>query len=92
VVIGAGSSRRLIHSAVEYADEINVYADEELIRFAHREIEASQRAVGLSVYVWDWPENIATAVAKWEQLGGERVFLTFWHSFDGLERAVELMG
>lgn len=34
VVVGAGSSRRLIHSAVEYADEINVYADEEIIRFS----------------------------------------------------------
>src|SRR5712692_6654792 len=31
VVVGAGSSRQLIRSAVEYADEINVYADEELI-------------------------------------------------------------
>src|SRR5437879_1777005 len=40
VVIGAGSSRRLIHSAVEYADEINVYADEEIIRFARQHIDA----------------------------------------------------
>lgn len=34
IVVGAGRSRRLIPSAVEYADEINVYATEELIRFA----------------------------------------------------------
>ncbi|HEY7356468.1 MAG TPA: LLM class flavin-dependent oxidoreductase, partial [Ktedonobacterales bacterium] len=34
VMVGAGSSRRLIRSAVEYADEINVYADDDLIRFA----------------------------------------------------------
>src|SRR5439155_26884085 len=43
VVVGAGSSRRLIHSAVEYADEVNLYADDELIRFARDEIEASNR-------------------------------------------------
>jgi alkanesulfonate monooxygenase SsuD/methylene tetrahydromethanopterin reductase-like flavin-dependent oxidoreductase (luciferase family) len=91
VVVGAGSSRRLIRSAVEYADEINVYANEELIRFARQEIEVSHRTIALSVYVWDWPEDIATALATWEQLGVERTFLTFWHPFDTLARAVELM-
>ncbi len=51
VVIGAGRSRSLIRSAVAYADEINVYADDELIRFARQEIEASSRAVTLSAFV-----------------------------------------
>jgi len=87
VVVGAGSSRKLILSAVEYADEINVYADEDLIRFAHREIEASDRAIALSVFVWDWPEDIATKLVTWEQLGVERTFLTLWHPFDQLAHA-----
>jgi alkanesulfonate monooxygenase SsuD/methylene tetrahydromethanopterin reductase-like flavin-dependent oxidoreductase (luciferase family) len=81
----------LIHSAVEYADEINVYADEELIRFARQEIDASRRNVALSVYVWDWPEDIAGKLAAWEQLGVERVFLTFWYPFDTLRCAVDLL-
>jgi alkanesulfonate monooxygenase SsuD/methylene tetrahydromethanopterin reductase-like flavin-dependent oxidoreductase (luciferase family) len=91
IVVGAGSSRRLIRSAVEYADEINVYASEELIRFARREIEASGRAIGLSVFVWDWPKDIAASLAAWEQLGVERTFLTFWHPFDSIEDAVKYL-
>src|SRR5258708_2496811 len=51
IVFGAGRSRSLIRSAVEYADEINVYADEDLMRFTHQEIEASRRAISLSVFV-----------------------------------------
>lgn len=91
VVVGAGGSRRLISSAVEYADEINVYADEDLIRFARQEIEVSGRAVALSVFVWDWIEDITDKLAAWEQMGVERTFVTFWHPFDALERAVEWM-
>ena len=91
IVVGAGSSRRLIRSAVEYADEINVYADDELVRFARQQIETSRRTVSLSVYVWDWPEDIAAALKRWEQLGVERTFLTFWHPFDTLVRATDLM-
>ena len=91
VVVGAGGSRRLIRSAVEYADEINVYATEELIGFARQEIEASHRTISLSVYVWDWPENIVAALSAWEHLGVERTFLTFWHPFDTLAHAVDLM-
>lgn len=86
-VVGVGKSRRLLHSAVEYADEVNVYADEELIREARRAIEASGRDVTLSVYVWDWPEAIEDKLRHWEQLGVDRAFVTFWEPFEGLERA-----
>jgi len=87
VVIGAGRSRSLIRSAVAYADEINVYADDDLIRFARREIEASSRAVTLSAFVWDWLEDIAGKLVAWEKLGVERTFITFWHPFDQLAPA-----
>jgi alkanesulfonate monooxygenase SsuD/methylene tetrahydromethanopterin reductase-like flavin-dependent oxidoreductase (luciferase family) len=87
VVVGAGKSRRLIGSALGYADEINVYADDELIRFARRQIDESPRPVALSVYVWDWPEQLPERLARWEELGVARVFLTFWHPFADLERA-----
>jgi alkanesulfonate monooxygenase SsuD/methylene tetrahydromethanopterin reductase-like flavin-dependent oxidoreductase (luciferase family) len=91
IVIGAGSSQKLIHSAVEYADEINVYADEDVIRFARHEIEASKRSITLCTFVWDWPEDIGTKLAMWAQLGVERTFLTFWYPFDKLAQATELM-
>jgi hypothetical protein len=83
---GAGRSRSLIRSAVAYADEINVYADDELIRFARQEIEASSRAVTLSAFVWDWLKDIAGKLVAWEKLGVERPFITFWHPFDQLAR------
>jgi len=92
VMVGAGSSRNLIRSAVGYADELNVYADDELIRFARQRIDAAQRPVALSVYVWDWPTNLAEKLAAWEDLGVTRTFLTFWHPFDKLAEAAAWMG
>ena len=53
--------------------------------------DAFQCAVSLSVFVWGWPEDIADKLSAWEQLGVERTFLTFWHPFDTLPRAVDLM-
>ena len=91
VVVGVGSSRRLIHSAVEYADEINVYSDDDVIRFARQEIDTSHGSVDLSVFVWDWPQDIAAKLALWEGLGVERVFLTFWHPFDKIVDAVKFL-
>ncbi len=93
VVVGAGSSRRLIQSAVEYADEINVYGDDDVIRFAQQAIAASQRAVSLSVYApWDLSEeDTASKLATWEQLGVERTFLTFWPPFDKIPVAIKYM-
>lgn len=91
VVVGVGKSRSLLHSAIEYADEVNVYADEELIRAARREIEASGRRIALSAYVWDWRADIKEKLKEWEQLGVERTFVTFWEPFDRLEQAVNWM-
>jgi alkanesulfonate monooxygenase SsuD/methylene tetrahydromethanopterin reductase-like flavin-dependent oxidoreductase (luciferase family) len=91
VVIGAGDSRRLISGAVEYADEVNVYADDDAIRFARQAIEAAQRRVSLSVYVWDWFEDIKEKMIAWEQLGVERTFITFWHPFDKLALMADLL-
>lgn len=91
VMVGAGSSRRLMSSALAYADELNVYADDDLIRFARQQIDAAQRPVALSVYVWDWPDDLPDKLAAWEALGVSRVFLTFWHPFDQLATAASLM-
>ena len=64
-------------------------ADEDLMRFAHHEIEASARAISLSVFVWDWPDDLPAKLATWEQLGVVRTFLTFWHPFEKLEQVAE---
>lgn len=91
VVVGAGKSRRLIQSAVTYADEINVYADDEIVGFAATQIAKAQRAVSLSVYVWDWPDNIKARLAAWEAMGVERTFLTIWDPFASLADMVSLL-
>ena len=91
VVVGVGKSRRLLHSAIEYVDEVNVYADEEMIREARREIEASGREIALSAYVWDWRADIEEKLKEWEQLGVERTFVTFWEPFDKLGQAAHCM-
>ena len=91
VVVGVGSSRRLLHSAVEYADELNVYANEELMREARKEIEKAGREVTLSTFVWEWREDIKEKLKEWEQLGVERTFVTFWEPFEKLEQAANWM-
>lgn len=91
VVVGSGSSRALIRSAAGYADEVNVYADDELVRLAAGEIEASGRDVALSVYVWDWPDRIEERLEVWGQSGATRVFLTFWPPYESMEQARGLL-
>ena len=90
VVVGAGSSRHLISDAVTYADELNVYADDEVIHFALDKIHASQRTIPLSVFVWDWPDNLAEKMQEWRTMGIERVFLTLW-SIGSLDEAVKFL-
>lgn len=89
VVIGVGSSRSLLHSALEYADELNVYADDAFIQEARRSIEASGREITLSTFVWDWRTDIAEKLKAWEQLGVTRTFITFWEPFTQLEQAAQ---
>ncbi|GCE08078.1 LLM class flavin-dependent oxidoreductase [Dictyobacter aurantiacus] len=91
VVVGAGNSRRLIQSAVTYADEINVYADDEIIRFAAEQIASAPRSPSLSVYVWEWPADIAAKLASWEAMGVERTFLTIWDPFTSLADMASLL-
>lgn len=85
VVVGVGSSRSLLRSAMAYADEVNIYADEDLMREACREIEASGREITLSTFVWDWREDIREKLKEWEQLGVSRTFVTFWEPFEKLD-------
>lgn len=94
VVVGVGSSRSLIRSAVRYADELNVYADEEVLRYARARIEESGRTVGISVYrhlEWnEWPDDVSEELRRWEDLGVERIFLNLGYDWNLTARVLEL--
>ncbi|MDQ3855552.1 MAG: LLM class flavin-dependent oxidoreductase [Chloroflexota bacterium] len=92
VVVGASASRRLIRSAVTYADELNVDSDPSVLSFASQEIQASGRKVALSViaYWMEWPRDAAGELRQLEEQGVERVFVNLAHPFDLLPRLVDL--
>src|SRR3954465_15524620 len=77
VVAGVGGSRRMIRSAVAYADELNLYSDPELFAFAQAEIAKAGRAIDCSVYLhWDkWPDDPRGELARWEALGASRALV-----------------
>ncbi len=82
VVVGVGRSQRLIGSAVAYADELNVYADEAVWAFAQAQVAQSGRAVDLSVFLdWGkWPADIGAELAAWQARGAARAMITIgWH-------------
>lgn len=90
IVIGVGNSKRLLHDAVSYADEINVYTDDEFIQLARRDIEASQREVALSTFIWGWREDLAEKLPAWEAMGVERVFVTIWRPQEHLAELAKM--
>ena len=77
VVVGVGGSRRMIRSAVAYADELNLYSDPDLFTFAQAEIAQAGRAIDSSVYLhWDkWPDDPRGELARWEALGASRALV-----------------
>lgn len=98
VMVGAGESRRLIESAVSYADEINVYPKEDLVTFAREAIARSGRPIVLSVFVhWftaEWPTNrdaLVENLSRWGSYGVERVYVNVGYDADLVER-VERLG
>ena len=94
VVVGVGSSRRMVRSAVRYADELNVYADEDILRYAQEQITASGRTIDISVYRhydWDkWPDDLAGDLWKWSQEGEARVFVNIGFGADLVQRTREV--
>jgi alkanesulfonate monooxygenase SsuD/methylene tetrahydromethanopterin reductase-like flavin-dependent oxidoreductase (luciferase family) len=77
VVVGVGGSRRMIRSAVAYADELNLYSNADLFPYAQAEIATSGRAIDLSVYLhWDkWPDDPRGELARWEAIGASRALV-----------------
>jgi alkanesulfonate monooxygenase SsuD/methylene tetrahydromethanopterin reductase-like flavin-dependent oxidoreductase (luciferase family) len=82
VVVGVGGSRRLIASAAQYADELNLYGDPAVWEYAEQQVAQAGRAVDLSVFLdWgQWPDDIAGALAPWRERGATRAMITIgWH-------------
>jgi alkanesulfonate monooxygenase SsuD/methylene tetrahydromethanopterin reductase-like flavin-dependent oxidoreductase (luciferase family) len=80
IVAGVGKSRALAESAVRYADELNVYADEVVVSFVRDLIARSERDVALSAFLsWEWekwPADPAAELTHWADLGVERFFVS----------------
>jgi alkanesulfonate monooxygenase SsuD/methylene tetrahydromethanopterin reductase-like flavin-dependent oxidoreductase (luciferase family) len=80
VVVGVGKSRSLASAAVRYADELNLYADAEIVRQATDLIAGAGREIGLSLFFdwsWDsWPAEPGAPLARWRELGIERFFIS----------------
>ncbi len=69
----------MIDRAVDFADELNVYAEEHLVDAARAAIERSGRQVGLSTYLdWSWGSWPADPRAELARLSGgfDRVFIS----------------
>ena len=94
IVVGVGGSHRLIQSAVTYADELNVYADDAVLCYAHEQIAVSGRAVALSVYrplgPDAWPSDLRDEIARWQQQGISRLFVNIGFDADLVQRVAEL--
>jgi alkanesulfonate monooxygenase SsuD/methylene tetrahydromethanopterin reductase-like flavin-dependent oxidoreductase (luciferase family) len=92
VVAGVGGSRRMIRSAVRYADELNLYSEEELVKFAQAEIAQAGRTIDLSVYLhWDrWPDDPRGELDRWEQQGVGRALVCVGFQPDMRDRVAEL--
>lgn len=93
VVVGAGNSKRMIRSAVRYADELNVYGEEKILEFAQAEIEASGRAIDVSVatgWVDSWPVDVLGELKKWADRGVQRCYVNLGYDMDIVQRTKEI--
>lgn len=91
VVVGVGASRRLVDSAVAYADELNVYAKAEIVAYARERIAASGRPVALSVFAMregEPPDEAALVaeMAAWRDAGASRYIITYGWADDLCEQ------
>jgi len=80
IVVGVGKSESLAARAVEFADEVNIYADEVVLARTQALIAASGRNVDLSMFFsweWDkWPADPAAELGHWTDLGVDRFLVS----------------
>jgi alkanesulfonate monooxygenase SsuD/methylene tetrahydromethanopterin reductase-like flavin-dependent oxidoreductase (luciferase family) len=89
VVVGAGNSRRLIDAAARYADEINVYGDPAVFRYALERIAETGRPIPISVFGnrpdGQLPADLTGDIRQWRELGAARYFMTVGFDDDIVE-------
>jgi len=72
----------MVDSSLFYADELNVYGDMEIARYARERIAASGRPIALSVFGQrlDEPptdEELVGEMTRWRDLGASRYIMTY---------------
>ena len=92
IVVGVGASRRLLRRAVAYADELNLYSDPELVKEAQQIVAESGRSVELSVFYHPqtWPANLRDELARYAQLGVDRVSVNIGYDMNLSQRVAEI--
>jgi len=95
IVAGVGNSRRMVESAVLYADELNVYGEMEIARYAQERIAASGRPVALSVFASrpgepPTDEELVEEMTRWRDLGASRYIMTYGWA-DDIVQGVEAL-
>jgi alkanesulfonate monooxygenase SsuD/methylene tetrahydromethanopterin reductase-like flavin-dependent oxidoreductase (luciferase family) len=94
VVVGIGGSRRALHRVVALADEVNVYAEPELVAEARESVTASGRPISVSVFLsweWDkWPANPSSELEAWESAGVDRACVSI--AGPDMEHRIEALG
>lgn len=90
IVIGAGGSKRLVKSAVNYADEINVWGGQAFLRDVKQKIVESGRSIQLSMG-WDQSiEEFEKQAEILQEIGVTCVFFSLWHPFTELSTLYRL--
>ena len=95
VVIGVGNSRRMVDSALPYADELNVYGDMSIAAYARERIATSDRPITLSVFGQRLgdplsEEALVEDMTRWRDLGASRYIMTYGWA-DDLSAQVETL-
>ena len=79
VVVGVGGSRRMLGRALAYADEVNVYADTDLVHDAVAAAASAGRPVDVSVFLgWEfdkWPADPHGELERWSEVGATRALV-----------------
>lgn len=93
VVVGAGASREAIRELAAAADEINVYADAEVVATA-REVAAGVAASpAVSVFLsWEWgkwPNDPAGDLRRWHERGVDRACVSL--GADDMAHRIEIL-
>ena len=82
VVVGVGNSRRMVDSALPYADELNVYGDLEVVRYAQEQIAESGRQIAMSIF-GERPneppteEELVDDMTRWRDYGASRYIMSY---------------